>query len=127
MAKSKSGRLHSIAGLSGVGPSARRECTVASLRMISVCSPAIQTELDPKNTPLKSLVNGEVRQDSSTGVIKYTMNEIVSYISTRMTLCPQDVILTGTPPASDNVIRPGDEIRLSLEGIGTLVNRVVRG
>ena len=87
--------------------------------------PCIQTELDPRNAPLRSVVNGELKQDSNTGTIEYSINEIVSYISKAMTLFPEDIIITGTPVGAD-VIHPGDEISLTIEGIGTLINRVAK-
>ena len=49
---------------------------------------------------------------------------LVSYISSAFTLLPGDVIFTGTP-AGVGPMRPGDEVAVTVEGIGTLTNRVV--
>jgi 2-keto-4-pentenoate hydratase/2-oxohepta-3-ene-1,7-dioic acid hydratase in catechol pathway len=51
--------------------------------------------------------------------------ELVSYISSIMTLMPGDVILTGTPPGVGE-IHPGDEVHVEIEGLGTLINKVVK-
>ena len=86
--------------------------------------PWIETELDPSALAVRCLVNGQVRQDGNTREMAATVPELVEYISHIMTLCPGDVIATGTPPGVGPV-KVGDEIRIELEGIGALTNRVV--
>jgi 2-keto-4-pentenoate hydratase/2-oxohepta-3-ene-1,7-dioic acid hydratase in catechol pathway len=54
----------------------------------------------------------------------FSMEEIVSYISSVMTLFPQDLILTGTP-SGVGPVQKGDVIRIEIEGIGEISNRVV--
>jgi 2-keto-4-pentenoate hydratase/2-oxohepta-3-ene-1,7-dioic acid hydratase in catechol pathway len=81
--------------------------------------PWIETELDPFDLQVKTLVNGEVRQDGRTSLMMYPVDYIVSYISEFMTLLPGDVILTGTPKGVGSLER-GDTIEAWVEGIGTL-------
>lgn len=86
--------------------------------------PWIETELDPSELGVRCLVNGSLRQDGNTremGVSAFALVEFVSHI---MTLFPGDVIATGTPPGVGSV-RPGDEMRVEIEGVGALINRVV--
>ena len=86
--------------------------------------PWIECELDVASVRVQSRLNGEPRQDGDTADMVFKPTFLVSYISRIMTLLPGDVILTGTP---DGVgpMKPGDEIAVSITGIGTLANRVV--
>ena len=70
-------------------------------------------------------VNGSVRQDGSTADLSYDVAALVAWTSSVLTLSPGDVILTGTP-AGVGPIEPGDEVSVSIEGIGTLTNEVTR-
>lgn len=67
-------------------------------------------------------VNGERMQESSTSDMLFSVPEIVSYVSHFMVLQPGDVILTGTPPgigmATGRYLKPGDEVRLGIDGLG---------
>jgi len=56
----------------------------------------------------------------------FDVRTIVSYVSKAMTLLPGDVILTGTP-SGVGPLRPGDEVSITIEGIGTLTNTVIAG
>jgi len=85
--------------------------------------PWIETELDPFDLQVKTLVNGEVRQDGRTSLMMYPVDYIVSYISEFMTLLPGDVILTGTPKGVGSLER-GDCIEAWVEGIGTLSSSI---
>jgi len=86
--------------------------------------PWIETDLDPSGLSVRCLVNGTVRQDGNTREMGATVPELVEFISHIMTLHPGDVIATGTPPGVGSV-QVGDEIRIEVEGIGALTNRVV--
>ncbi len=87
--------------------------------------PAIDTEFDPTEPhAITATVNGEIRQDGSTSDMVFGVAELVSFISSVMTLLPGDVILTGTP-AGVGPIRGGDHVEIDIEGIGVLVNPVV--
>jgi 2-keto-4-pentenoate hydratase/2-oxohepta-3-ene-1,7-dioic acid hydratase in catechol pathway len=84
---------------------------------------------DPMQLRLRTLVNGEVRQEGSTRDMTYSIAKLVSYLS-QMTLMPGDVISTGSPDGG-GLVRPawflnaGDVIECEIEKIGTLVNAVV--
>ena len=68
---------------------------------------------------------GQVRQDDSTSSMIVGVRELVVAASQTFTLLPGDVILTGTP-AGVAPIHPGDRVDITIEGIGTLSNPVVR-
>lgn len=87
--------------------------------------PWIVTDLDPADLDIRTEVNGQVRQHSRTSLMIYDVGEIVAWISGVMTLLPGDVILTGTP-AGVGPIEDGDTVSVTVEGIGTLTNPVVR-
>jgi len=88
--------------------------------------PAIETELDPgEGLSVVARVNGEVRQDGTTADMVFGVPELVSYISQIMTLLPGDVILTGTPVGVGPIV-DGDRVEVEVEGIGVLMNPVVR-
>ncbi len=78
---------------------------------------------DPGHLTLRTEVNGQVRQDGNTQFLTYSIPQIIAYLSDFMTLQPYDVILTGTPTGIAPV-HPGDVIRCTVEGIGTLENLV---
>lgn len=81
---------------------------------------------DPQNLALKLWVNGVLKQDSNTGKMIYTLAEQIAQLSSRITLHPGDVILTGTPAGvgagRGEFLKPGDAVRLWIEKIGTLTN-----
>lgn len=86
--------------------------------------PWIETEVpDPAALSVRTLVNGEVRQDGHTSAMIHKPFELVSFISRVMTLLPGDVVLTGTP-AGVGPLRPGDEVRVEIETVGLLINPV---
>ncbi len=76
-------------------------------------------------------VNGERRQDSNTSDLIFGIDHIVSYVSHFMTLMPGDVIPTGTPSGvglgfkPPRFLKPGDRMRLSVEGLGVQEQRLV--
>lgn len=87
--------------------------------------PWIETELDPDNVELTCEVNGQVRQSGSTSDIVRSAHEMVSWISSVMTLLPGDVILTGTPAGVGPIVE-GDIVEVTISGIGTLSNPVIK-
>ena len=86
---------------------------------------------DPGKLALWTEVNGERRQSSNTGDLIFGVDEIVSYVSQFMTLLPGDVIPTGTPSGvgmgfkPPKFLKPGDRMRLSVEGLGEQNQRLV--
>jgi 2-keto-4-pentenoate hydratase/2-oxohepta-3-ene-1,7-dioic acid hydratase in catechol pathway len=86
--------------------------------------PWIETSIDLDDADISCLVNGQLRQAGSTGDMVRDVTELVSWISSVMTLLPGDVILTGTP-AGVGPIAAGDEVSVSIDGIGTLTNPVI--
>ena len=86
--------------------------------------PWIETDLDPLDVRIESYLNGEKRQDTSTADMIFNTYRIVSFVSQVMTLLPGDVIATGTPSGVGKM-KPGNTVEIRIEGIGSLVNRVV--
>ena len=86
--------------------------------------PWIETDADPGDLELVTRVNGEVRQRARTSQLRYGVSALIAYVSQVMTLLPGDVLLTGTP-AGAGPLTDGDEVSVTIEGIGTLTNRVV--
>ncbi|MGY1826954.1 MULTISPECIES: fumarylacetoacetate hydrolase family protein [unclassified Blastococcus] len=85
--------------------------------------PWVETDVDPSALALRSTVNGEVRQDGTTADMLRDVAECVSWVSQAMTLLPGDVVLTGTPAGVGSLQR-GDDIAVTIEGIGTLATRI---
>ena len=79
---------------------------------------------DAPQLALRTLVNGELRQQGNTRDLIYDIPFLIEYLSDFMTLAPGDVILTGTPEGVTDV-RPGDEVVCEIDGIGRLVNTIV--
>lgn len=87
--------------------------------------PWIVTDIDPADLDIRTEVNGEVRQHSRTSMMIHDVGAIIEWISAVMTLLPGDLILTGTPEGV-GPIEDGDTVGVTVEGIGTLTNPVVR-
>ncbi len=85
--------------------------------------PWIDTEVDPANLTVECEVNGVTRQHASTSTLIRSVPELVAAVSAVMTLLPGDVILTGTPAGVGPLAR-GDEVAVTVSGLGTLVNPV---
>ena len=91
--------------------------------------PWIETDLaglgkDPADLEVTCTVDGELRQSGRTSQLLFDVPTLVSYISQVMTLLPGDVVLTGTP-AGVGPLQAGDEVTVTLEGIGSLSTRIV--
>ena len=86
---------------------------------------------DPHALSIRLHLNGETLQDSSTDQLIYRIPELIEFLSSSITLEPGDVIATGTPPGVGFArkppiyLRPGDEMTVEIEGLGTLTNPVV--
>ena len=83
---------------------------------------------DPDRLGIRAWLNGELRQDSSTRDMVFSVQEIVSYVSRYVTLDPGDIILTGTPEGvifgDDPAVwlKAGDEVSVEVETLGRLTN-----
>ena len=87
--------------------------------------PWIETELDTSDLKVTTHLNGDLVQDGSTKDMVFDVPALVSYVSSVMTLLPGDVILTGTPEGV-GPMQVGDEVEISIAGIGTLTNKVAQ-
>ena len=83
--------------------------------------PAIATGLDSSTLRVRTLLNGEVRQDYPISDMRFSVAQLVSLISRDMTLCPGDVILCGTSIGVGSMT-PGSSVSVEIAGIGTLSN-----
>jgi 2-keto-4-pentenoate hydratase/2-oxohepta-3-ene-1,7-dioic acid hydratase in catechol pathway len=88
---------------------------------------------DPGRLSLRTWVNGELRQDSSTADMIFGCAEMIEYLTTAFPLEPGTIIATGTPAGVGAGFSPprflgdGDVVRIEIEGVGALENPVVRG
>ena len=88
--------------------------------------PVIETEFDPlEQHTVECLIDDDLRQSAFTSEMVLGPGELVSYVSSVMTLLPGDVILTGTSSGGGPVY-PGEVMEVRVEGVGVLVNPVVR-
>ncbi len=89
--------------------------------------PVVTSEIDPwKGVRVETRVNGQVRQSESTTAFLFPVDVVMRFISQVMTLLPGDLILTGTPAGIGPLVA-GDEVTVSVEGVGSLANPVVDG
>ncbi len=88
--------------------------------------PGLVTGWDFRGKSIRTLVNGEVRQDGNTDEMEWDMHYLVADIARNITLVPGDVLLSGTPANSRPVV-PGDVVEVEVEGLGKLTNRIVEG
>jgi 2-keto-4-pentenoate hydratase/2-oxohepta-3-ene-1,7-dioic acid hydratase in catechol pathway len=83
---------------------------------------------DPQKLGIKLWVNDVIKQDSNTGQMIFTLAEQISHISSRITLHPGDLILTGTPSGvgmgRKEFLKPGDVVKVWIENVGTLTNKM---
>lgn len=87
--------------------------------------PWLETDFDPSAVAVQTRVNGQLRQDGNTSDLLFSVPTVLAYISSFMTLRPGDVVLTGTPDGVGE-LSVGDEVEVSVEGIGSLLNVVER-
>jgi len=88
--------------------------------------PGLVTDWDFQNKGMRTLVNGQVKQDGSTDEMAWDMHYLVADIARLITLVPGDIILSGTPAVSRPVV-PGDIVTVEVEGLGALTNHIVEG
>ena len=86
-------------------------------------------EIDVANTAIRCFVNGELRQNSNTGLLIFDIPTLIATISAGLTLQPGDIIATGTPAGvgigfdPPSYLKGGDTVRVEIDGIGVLENR----
>ena len=85
--------------------------------------PWVETELDVSDLRVQTFLNGDVKQDGTTKDMIFDVPALVAHVSSVMTLLPGDVILTGTPEGV-GPMQVGDEVEVSISGIGNLTNQV---
>jgi 5-oxopent-3-ene-1,2,5-tricarboxylate decarboxylase / 2-hydroxyhepta-2,4-diene-1,7-dioate isomerase len=88
--------------------------------------PGLLEGWDFRGKQIRTLVNGDVRQDGNTNEMKWDMHYLVADIARTITLQPGDLLLSGTPAISRTVY-PGDVVEVEVEGLGTLRNHIVDG
>jgi 2-keto-4-pentenoate hydratase/2-oxohepta-3-ene-1,7-dioic acid hydratase in catechol pathway len=85
---------------------------------------------DPQALRIRSWVNGELRQDSTTADMIFPVAELIAFAAEAITLEPGDLLLTGTPPGVGEFrdpplyLRDGDEVTIEIDGLGRLTNPV---
>jgi len=95
--------------------------------------PAIVTpdEVDPHNLMLRTFVNGDLRQKTSTSDLIFNCYDIIEFLTTAFTLEPGDVIATGTPSGVGISMQPqgtlklGDVVKVEIDGLGFIENKVI--
>ncbi|MGC3992818.1 MAG: fumarylacetoacetate hydrolase family protein [Propionicimonas sp.] len=84
---------------------------------------------DPHDLHMVLTVNGEVRQDWTTGDMIYDIYDQIAYLTQVMTLEPGDILATGTPSGigapSGRFLKVGDVVRAEIDGLGAIENRIV--
>ena len=85
--------------------------------------PWVDTDIVPSDVAIETYLNGELRQSARTSDMIFSVAELVSFVSSIMTLLPGDLVLTGTP-SGVGPMRKGDVVEVRIEGLGSLVNTV---
>jgi 2-keto-4-pentenoate hydratase/2-oxohepta-3-ene-1,7-dioic acid hydratase in catechol pathway len=85
--------------------------------------PYVETKIDPHDLSIQLFQNGQLRQNGNTSQLIFNCFDIVSFVSTNMTLLPGDIILTGTP-SGIGPIESGDRLEVRIQGLAPLVNTV---
>jgi 5-oxopent-3-ene-1,2,5-tricarboxylate decarboxylase/2-hydroxyhepta-2,4-diene-1,7-dioate isomerase len=88
--------------------------------------PGLVTDWDFHHKRIRTLVNGEVRQDGSTDEMTWDMHYLVADLARTITLLPGDLIFSGTP-ANSRSVEPGDVVTVEVEGLGELTNTIAAG
>jgi len=88
---------------------------------------------DPQALPIRAILNGERMQDSNTSNQIFGVAEVIAFVSQAITLEPGDLVITGTPAGVGAFrtppvwLRPGDEITIEIDGVGSITNAVADG
>jgi 2-keto-4-pentenoate hydratase/2-oxohepta-3-ene-1,7-dioic acid hydratase in catechol pathway len=88
---------------------------------------------DPQALPIRAILNGERMQDSNTSNQIFGVADVIAFVSQAITLEPGDLVITGTPAGVGAFrkppvwLRPGDEITIEIDGLGSITNPVADG
>ena len=88
--------------------------------------PGLVTDWDFRNKTIRTIVNGEVKQEDNTDNMEWDMHYLVADIARTITLVPGDILFSGTPAHSRPVF-PGDIVEVEVDGLGKLTNHIVEG
>lgn len=88
--------------------------------------PGLVTDWDFHNKTIRTIVNGELKQEASTAEMEWDMHYLVADIARTITLSPGDLLFSGTP-ANSRPVQPGDVVEVEVEGLGRLTNHIVTG
>jgi len=87
-------------------------------------------EVDPRDMNVRCWVNGELRQDANTRDLIFDIPTLIEVLSEGMTLMAGDIIATGTPEGvgigfdPPRFLAPGDVVRITVDGLGELINEI---
>ncbi len=95
-------------------------CRCKSFDTFTPLGPYVETKIDPHTLTIQLFQNGQLRQNSNTSQLLINGYDLVSFISTNMTLLPGDVILTGTP-SGVGPIKSGDRLEVRIQGLAPLI------
>ena len=98
----------------------------ASASLARVFGPAIATGLDPMTLSVRTVLNGDERQDYPVSDMIFPPHRLVSLLSHDMTLLPGDLIACGTSIGVGSMKEPTNRVEVTIEGIGTLANDFVQ-
>jgi 2-keto-4-pentenoate hydratase/2-oxohepta-3-ene-1,7-dioic acid hydratase in catechol pathway len=103
--------------------------TLDTFLPVSELVPAAEVP-DPQALPIRAILNGQVMQDSNTSNQIFGVREVIAFVSQAITLEPGDLIITGTPAGVGAFrdpkvwLKPGDEITIEIDGLGSITNPV---
>ncbi|AXS39683.1 fumarylacetoacetate hydrolase family protein [Breoghania sp. L-A4] len=97
-----------------------------SFDTFGVFGPVIATDLDPMALSVKTILNGDERQNYPVSDMIFPPHRLVSMLSHDMTLMPGDVIACGTSVGVGSMKEPSNDVRIVIDGVGTLKNTFVQ-
>lgn len=98
-------------------------CRCKSFDTFTPLGPYVETKIDPHDLTIQLFQNGQLRQNSNTSQLIFNCFELVSFVSTNLTLLPGDIILTGTP-SGVGPIESGDKLEARIQSLAPLCNSV---
>ena len=93
---------------------------------VQILGPSLVTGWDFRDKRIRTVVNGEVKQDGNTSEMEWDMHYLIADLARTITLEPGDVVFSGTP-ANSRSVEPGDVVTVDVEGLGALTNTIVEG